>query len=122
MRHRNLPHEIVQRVRRYDQYKWVATRGVDEESVVHSLPSDLRRDIKRHLCLRLLRNVSFVILSRKILMFFFLKQNQVFVSFWLHVNYCTFYSQESPHVNDTCTQWVAAVTYWGYHSTELHLV
>ncbi|KAG0585469.1 hypothetical protein M758_2G013700 [Ceratodon purpureus] len=59
MRHRNLPHEIVQRVRRYDQYKWVATRGVDEESVVQSLPSDLRRDIKRHLCLRLLRNVPF---------------------------------------------------------------
>jgi cyclic nucleotide gated channel len=59
MRHRNLPHDIVQRVRRYDQYKWVATRGVDEESLVQSLPSDLRRDIKRHLCLRLVRNVPF---------------------------------------------------------------
>ncbi|XP_024400828.1 protein CNGC15b [Physcomitrium patens] len=59
MRHRNLPHDIVQRVRRYDQYKWVATRGVDEETLVQSLPSDLRRDIKRHLCLRLVRNVPF---------------------------------------------------------------
>lgn len=58
MRHRNLPHDIVQRVRRYDQYKWVATRGVDEELLVQSLPTDLRRDIKRHLCLRLVRNVS----------------------------------------------------------------
>lgn len=60
MRHRNLPHDIVQRVRRYDQYKWVATRGVDEETLVQSLPSDLRRDIKRHLCLRLVRNVSWI--------------------------------------------------------------
>jgi len=58
MRHRNLPHHIVQRVRRYDQYKGVATRGVDEEMLVQSLPTDLRRDIKRHLCLRLVRNVS----------------------------------------------------------------
>lgn len=58
MHHRNLPQDIVQRVRRYDQYKWVATRGVDEEMLVMSLPSDLRRDIKRHLCLRLVRNVS----------------------------------------------------------------
>ncbi|KAG0568974.1 hypothetical protein M758_6G052600 [Ceratodon purpureus] len=58
MHHRNLPHDIVARVRRYDQYKWVATRGVDEETLVQSLPSDLRRDIKRHLCLRLVRNVS----------------------------------------------------------------
>ncbi|KAG0558680.1 hypothetical protein KC19_10G046300 [Ceratodon purpureus] len=59
MRHRNLPHDIVQRVRRYDQYKWVATRGVNEEMLVQSLPSDLRRDIKRHLCLNLVRNVPF---------------------------------------------------------------
>lgn len=61
MRHRNLPQDIVQRVRRYDQYKWVATRGVNEEVLVQSLPSDLRRDIKRHLCLNLVRNVSFII-------------------------------------------------------------
>lgn len=58
MRHRHLPSEIMERVRRYDQYKWVATRGVNEESLVQSLPSDLRRDIKRHLCLNLVRKVS----------------------------------------------------------------
>jgi hypothetical protein len=68
MRHRNLPHDIVQRVRRYDQYKWVATRGVNEEMLVQSLPSDLRRDIKRHLCLNLVRNVS--LLSSPLLQFF----------------------------------------------------
>jgi cyclic nucleotide gated channel len=57
MKHRQLPHELVERVRRFDQYKWVATRGVDEEVLVQSLPLDLRRDIKRHLCLDLVRRV-----------------------------------------------------------------
>ncbi|KAF3323082.1 putative cyclic nucleotide-gated ion channel 5 [Carex littledalei] len=57
MRHRLLPHDLKQRVRRYDQYKWVETRGVDEENIVQSLPKDLRRDIKRHLCLGLVRRV-----------------------------------------------------------------
>ncbi|XVE96701.1 hypothetical protein REPUB_Repub02eG0245500 [Reevesia pubescens] len=57
MHHRQLPHELRQNVRRYDQYKWVATRGVDEEAILKSLPMDLRRDIKRHLCLDLVRQV-----------------------------------------------------------------
>ncbi|KAG4968218.1 hypothetical protein JHK87_033869 [Glycine soja] len=57
MHHRLLPQELRERVRRYDQYKWLATRGVDEESLVQSLPKDLRRDIKRHLCLALVRRV-----------------------------------------------------------------
>ncbi|TKY66481.1 putative cyclic nucleotide-gated ion channel 8 [Spatholobus suberectus] len=37
--------------------KWLNTRGVDEENLVQSLPKDLRRDIKRHLCLTLVRRV-----------------------------------------------------------------
>nr|GEY13807.1 putative cyclic nucleotide-gated ion channel 7 [Tanacetum cinerariifolium] len=57
MHHRLLPQELKERVRRYDQYKWVETRGVDEESLVQSLPKDLRRDIKRHLCLNLVKRV-----------------------------------------------------------------
>ncbi|KAK7304099.1 hypothetical protein RJT34_15148 [Clitoria ternatea] len=57
MHHRLLPQELRERVRRYDQYKWLATRGVDEESLVQSLPKDLQRDIKRHLCLALVRRV-----------------------------------------------------------------
>ncbi|CAA2996920.1 putative cyclic nucleotide-gated ion channel 8 [Olea europaea var. sylvestris] len=57
MHHRVLPPELRDRVRRYDQYKWLETRGVDEESLVQSLPKDLRRDIKRHLCLNLVRRV-----------------------------------------------------------------
>ncbi|KAK9158415.1 hypothetical protein Scep_004989 [Stephania cephalantha] len=57
MRHRQLPHELRQCIRRYDQYKWLATRGVDEEALLKGLPMDLRRDIKRHLCLDLVRRV-----------------------------------------------------------------
>jgi len=57
MHHRLLPPELRQRVRRYDQYKWLNTHGVDEEALVQNLPKDLRRDIKRHLCLGLVRRV-----------------------------------------------------------------
>ncbi|XP_022970578.1 putative cyclic nucleotide-gated ion channel 8 [Cucurbita maxima] len=57
MHHRLLPPDLREKVRRYDQYKWLETRGVDEESLVQSLPKDLRRDIKRHLCLNLVRRV-----------------------------------------------------------------
>ncbi|THU57553.1 hypothetical protein C4D60_Mb03t04740 [Musa balbisiana] len=59
MRHRQLPHDLRDRVRRFVQYKWLATRGVDEESILKALPADLRRDIQRHLCLDLVRRVPF---------------------------------------------------------------
>ncbi|RID44265.1 hypothetical protein BRARA_I01075 [Brassica rapa] len=55
--HRMLPSDLRERVRRYDQYKWLETRGVDKENLVQNLPKDLRRDIKRHLCLALVRRV-----------------------------------------------------------------
>ncbi|KAL6012309.1 hypothetical protein ACLOJK_002789 [Asimina triloba] len=57
MRHRQLPQDLREKVRRYLQYKWLATRGVDEESILRALPADLRRDIKQHLCLDLVRRV-----------------------------------------------------------------
>jgi len=57
MHHRVLPDELRERVWRHNQYKWLETRGVDEDSLVRSLPKDLRRDVKRHLCLRLVRRV-----------------------------------------------------------------
>ncbi|KAI7987963.1 putative cyclic nucleotide-gated ion channel 14 [Camellia lanceoleosa] len=59
MKHRQLPHDLQVRVRRFVQYKWLATRGVDEESILRALPVDLRRDIQRHLCLDLVRRVPF---------------------------------------------------------------
>ncbi|KAJ8649507.1 hypothetical protein MRB53_002530 [Persea americana] len=57
MSHRLLPESLRERIRRYEQYKWQETRGVDEEHLLHNLPKDLRRDIKRHLCLALLMRV-----------------------------------------------------------------
>lgn len=57
MHHRLLPENLQKCVRRYDQYKWLETRGVDEENLIQNLPKDLRRDIKRHLCLDLVRRV-----------------------------------------------------------------
>ncbi|XP_008223542.1 PREDICTED: probable cyclic nucleotide-gated ion channel 17 isoform X1 [Prunus mume] len=59
MKHRQLPEDLRRRVRRFVQYKWLATRGVDEEAILHGLPADLRRDIQRHLCLDLVRRVPF---------------------------------------------------------------
>ncbi|KAJ4840310.1 hypothetical protein Tsubulata_024682 [Turnera subulata] len=57
MSHRLLPENLRERIRRHEQYKWQETRGVDEETLVQNLPKDLRRDIKRHLCLALLMRV-----------------------------------------------------------------
>ncbi|XP_058743880.1 cyclic nucleotide-gated ion channel 1-like [Vicia villosa] len=57
MRHRKLPEHMKRRIRRYEQYKWQENRGVEEERLIRNLPKDLRRDIKRHLCLDLLKKV-----------------------------------------------------------------
>ncbi|KAI4990286.1 hypothetical protein ZWY2020_038649 [Hordeum vulgare] len=57
MRHRHLPDDLRERVWRHNQYKWLETRGVDEDGLVSCLPKDIRRDVKRHLCLRLVRRV-----------------------------------------------------------------
>ncbi|KAL8499450.1 hypothetical protein ACS0TY_022423 [Phlomoides rotata] len=59
MAHRQLPDGLQQRIRRFMQYKWLATRGVKEDSILRALPTDLRRDIQRHLCLDLVRRVPF---------------------------------------------------------------
>ncbi|KAL3720236.1 hypothetical protein ACJRO7_005120 [Eucalyptus globulus] len=59
MRHRQLPEDLQERVRQFIQYKWLATRGVKEESILQLLPLDLRREIQRHLCLNLVRRVPF---------------------------------------------------------------
>ncbi|XP_010925731.1 cyclic nucleotide-gated ion channel 1 isoform X1 [Elaeis guineensis] len=57
MSHRLLPESLRERIHRHEQYRWQETRGVDEESLLRNLPKDLRRDIKRHLCLSLLVRV-----------------------------------------------------------------
>jgi cyclic nucleotide gated channel, plant len=66
MNHRQLPPELQERVRRFVQYKWLATRGVDEEAILKSLPVDLRRQIQRHLCLDIVRRVSLLSLVENV--------------------------------------------------------
>ena len=57
MKRKNLPRSFRQRVRQYERQRWAATRGDDECRIVRDLPEGLRRDIKYHLCLDLVRQV-----------------------------------------------------------------
>uniref|UniRef100_A0A1D1XUI3 Cyclic nucleotide-gated ion channel 4 n=1 Tax=Anthurium amnicola TaxID=1678845 RepID=A0A1D1XUI3_9ARAE len=57
MRRRHLPQGFRQRVRHYERQRWAAMRGVDECQMIRNLPVGLRRDIKYHLCLDLVRQV-----------------------------------------------------------------
>ncbi|GAB2276548.1 Cyclic nucleotide-gated ion channel 18 [Dionaea muscipula] len=59
MRHRQLTPELQERVRKFVMYNWLTTRGVNEASILRSLPLDIRRKVQRHLCLNLVRRVPF---------------------------------------------------------------
>ncbi|XP_022733873.1 cyclic nucleotide-gated ion channel 4-like isoform X2 [Durio zibethinus] len=58
MRKRRLPSGFRQRVRNYERQRWAAMRGVDECEMIRNLPEGLRRDIKYHLCLDLVRQIT----------------------------------------------------------------
>lgn len=60
MAHRMLPENLRKRIRRNQHYRWQENRGVEEEALIRNLPKDLRRDIKRHLCLSLLKKVGII--------------------------------------------------------------
>lgn len=53
-----LSENLQQQVKKYQRYIWRETNGVDVENLLNNLPRDLRRNIKRELCLELLRKVS----------------------------------------------------------------
>ncbi|XP_065862191.1 cyclic nucleotide-gated ion channel 4 [Euphorbia lathyris] len=57
MSKKRLPQEFRHRVRNYERQRWAAMRGVDECEMIRNLPEGLRRDIKYHLCLDLVRQV-----------------------------------------------------------------
>ncbi|XP_076894628.1 cyclic nucleotide-gated ion channel 2-like [Bidens hawaiensis] len=57
MRRRQLPSLIRQRVRHYERQSWALLGGEDEMELIKDLPEGLRRDIKRFLCLELIRMV-----------------------------------------------------------------
>ncbi|KAI4346639.1 hypothetical protein L6164_007519 [Bauhinia variegata] len=58
MRRRQLPSRLRQRVRHFERQRWVAMGGeLDEMEIIKDLPQGLRRDIKRYLCLDLIKKV-----------------------------------------------------------------
>ncbi|XP_062152610.1 cyclic nucleotide-gated ion channel 2 [Alnus glutinosa] len=57
MRRRQLPSRLRQRVRHFERQKWATMGGEDEMEMIKDLPQGLRRDIKRHLCLDLIKKV-----------------------------------------------------------------
>eukprot|EP00271_Cylindrocystis_brebissonii_P009102 TRINITY_DN23752_c0_g1_i1.p1 TRINITY_DN23752_c0_g1~~TRINITY_DN23752_c0_g1_i1.p1 ORF type:complete len:1143 (+),score=181.38 TRINITY_DN23752_c0_g1_i1:629-4057(+) len=52
---RNLPRELAQRVRDLERQIWAANQGVDEQEVLGHLSEDIQKDVRRHLCLDLIK-------------------------------------------------------------------
>ncbi|KAK6913312.1 Ion transport domain [Dillenia turbinata] len=57
MKRRQLPSRLRQRVRDYERQRWATMGGEDEMEMIKDLPEGLRRDIKRYLCLDLIKKV-----------------------------------------------------------------
>ncbi|PKI38736.1 hypothetical protein CRG98_040849 [Punica granatum] len=57
MRRRQLPSHLRQRVYHFEHQRWAALGGEDEMELIKDLPDGLRRDIKRYLCLDLIKKV-----------------------------------------------------------------
>ncbi|KAI5665696.1 hypothetical protein M9H77_15549 [Catharanthus roseus] len=57
MRRRQLPSQLRQRVHHYERQSWRTMGGEDEMELIKDLPEGLRRDIKRFLCLDLIKKV-----------------------------------------------------------------
>lgn len=57
MSRRQIPAPLRASVGVYERQRWAATRGIDEEALIADLPEGLRRDLKRHLCLDLVKRV-----------------------------------------------------------------
>eukprot|EP00850_Spirogloea_muscicola_P025696 SM003963S15176 [mRNA] locus=s3963:209:888:- [translate_table: standard] len=55
MARRVLPPAFRKCVRQLERYTWAASRGVDEEGLLGSLPTEMQRDARRFLCLDLVR-------------------------------------------------------------------
>lgn len=58
MKRRQLPSRLRHRVRHYERQNWVLMGGEDEMELIKEFPEGLRRDIKRFLCIDLIRMVS----------------------------------------------------------------
>lgn len=63
MKRRQLPSQLRQRVRHFEHQRWAMMGGEDEMELVKDLPEGLRRDIKRFLCLDLIKKVQYKVNS-----------------------------------------------------------
>ena len=57
MRRRQLPSGLRQRVLHFESQTWDTMGGEEEMKWIEELPEGLRRDIKRYLCLDLIKKV-----------------------------------------------------------------
>ncbi|GKV31310.1 hypothetical protein SLEP1_g40011 [Rubroshorea leprosula] len=55
---KKLPRKLRRKVNEHQQYTWHHTRGVNVEKQLQNLPKELTKDIKRELCLTLLKKVK----------------------------------------------------------------
>ncbi|KAK4839183.1 hypothetical protein QYF36_019888 [Acer negundo] len=62
---KKLPENLRLQVQKYQQHVWRETKGVDVQNLLNNLPSDLRRNIKRELCLKLIKKVPIFELLRE---------------------------------------------------------
>lgn len=58
MSRRQLPSSLRRRFRHFERQKWRVMGGEDEMNWIEELPEGLRRDIKRYLCLDLIKKVA----------------------------------------------------------------
>ncbi|KAK9116592.1 hypothetical protein Sjap_015539 [Stephania japonica] len=57
MKRRQLPSSLRHRVRHFERQRWATMGGEDEMELIKDLPQGLRRDIKRYLCLDLIKKI-----------------------------------------------------------------
>lgn len=94
MKYRQLRPELQERVRLFVQYKWLASRGVNEESILQYLPTDLHREIQRHLCLALVRWVHTSTISSQDLIAFYFIKSQCFPKYKITIQFLSSFSAQ----------------------------
>lgn len=57
MARRHLPQRFRRKVRQVERFKWAANRGVNEEELLKSLPEDIEKEIRKAICLELIKKV-----------------------------------------------------------------
>lgn len=91
-----MPIHLRERVCNFEYQRWVAMGGLDETELIKGLPDGLRRDIKRYLCLDLVKKVHFRIRSA-------FKRLDIYGETITFFNLCFSYIQQYKTVSHICT-------------------